>query len=613
MVKPAHRRDGRGSRDRWRGNPYVKNYEFDFRFNGPWGDSSVVMTSVLGHLGQMDFHPQYRSWQSTPPQTLFEAPIISLMPKEQESIAQNLQTLARRAQILYIWTDCDREGEHIGTEVRKQFLAANPRIQVKRAQFSNTERAHILRAAHHPVDLDERQADAVAARMELDLRIGASFTRLQTLKLRGLGGPLQDKVISYGSCQFPTLGFVVDRYFRVKNFKPEPFWAIKVSHRKQGATVQFAWDRNHLFDRAVTTILFERCLDARTAKVTRVATKPTSKWRPLPLTTVDLQMMGSRYLRMTSANVMKVAESLYTRGFISYPRTETDQFDKGINLHRLVEKQVADGAWGEYARGLLNGKFRQPRAGRHNDKAHPPIHPVAWVAREQLKPDEWRVYEFVTRRFLACCSDDAKGEATDISISYGPESFHAHGLLVRERNYLEVYVYDKWDSSKQLPAFAVGETFTPTEATMTEGKTSAPGYLTEPELIGLMDANGIGTDATMAEHIATIKKREYVATRKRGGGRGGSSVDEFIPTQLGVALVEGYDNAVMGIADSPSLSKPHLRKEMEAHMRDICAGQKTKAEVVQASLDKYREVFIYTQRRIDALKDACRKYMFQSN
>lgn len=166
---------------------------------------------------------------------------------------------------------------------------------------------HVIRAAHNPVELDERQANAVAARMELDLRIGAAFTRLQTLKLKTLGGPLEDKVISYGSCQFPTLGFVVDRYFRVKNFRPEPFWSIKVVHKKEGISVNFSWDRNHLFDRAATTILFEQCLDAKLAKVTKVTKKPTSKWRPLPLTTVDLQMMGSRYLRMDSSTVMKVS------------------------------------------------------------------------------------------------------------------------------------------------------------------------------------------------------------------------------------------------------------------------------------------------------------------
>ncbi|KAJ5628925.1 hypothetical protein N7490_011153 [Penicillium lividum] len=593
-----------------RGNNYVKNYEFEFNFGGPWGNCSVTMTSVIGHLTGLDFERQYKGWTSCPPGALFEAPVNEDVDKDKLPIAENIRNQARYSQALFIWTDCDREGEHIGSEVRNQAKSGNARIEVKRAKFSNTERAHVLRAAREPVELDEYQANAVAARIELDLRIGAAFTRLQTLQLQAVVAVLKEKIISYGSCQFPTLGFVVDRYLRVKNFKPETFWGIKVMHQREGKKVNFLWKRVHLFDRAVVTMMLERCLSAKEATVTKVNQKPKSKWRPLPLTTVDLQMMGTRFLRMDGQTIMKVAEALYTKGFISYPRTETDQFDKAIDLKKLVEKQFPDTEWGQYARDLIDGKFRTPRSGRHNDKAHPPIHPVSWVSPSQLNANEKKVYEFVTRRFLACCSDDAKGQSTDIEILYGEENFHANGLLVLERNYLDVYVYDKWESSQQLPKFERGEKFVPTEANMFEGKTTAPTYLTEPELIGLMDANGIGTDATMAEHIAKIKEREYVVTHKRGSGR--TSVEELIPTRLGIALVEGYDNVVAGLPNSISLSKPFLRKEMELRMLEICAGTKTKQEVVQQSLDMYREVFIHTQRRIDMLKTACRKYLVET-
>ena len=109
-----------------------------------------------------------------------------------------------------------------------------------------------------------------------------------------------------GSCQFPTLGFVVDRYFRVQNFVPEKYWSIKVAHRRNGQEVSFAWDRVHLFDRMAVTILFERCLTARLARVTDMKTRPTSKWKPLPLTTVELQKLGSMFLRLDSQRVMKV-------------------------------------------------------------------------------------------------------------------------------------------------------------------------------------------------------------------------------------------------------------------------------------------------------------------
>ncbi|KAL8837107.1 MAG: hypothetical protein Q9170_002664 [Blastenia crenularia] len=582
------------------------------------------MTSVLGHLTATDFPPEFKRWQLSTCQQLFDCPIITSVDKDKEAIARNITQQARFSKALFIWTDCDREGEHIGSEVRQAALEGNQSLEVKRAIFSNTERAHVVQAAHRPVPLDDKQVNAVAARIDLDLRLGVVFTRFQTLTLQALGGDLTDRIISYGSCQFPTLGFVVDRYFRVKNFVPEQFWSIKVMHHREDHDVTFLWRRHRLFDRMSVVILFERCLAARLAKVTKLQKRPTSKWKPLPLTTVELQKLGSRFLRMDSQRVMKIAEDLYNKGWISYPRTETDQFDRGMDLKRLVEKQTQDNAWGPHAQELLNGAFRQPRGGRNNDQAHPPIHPVNYVAPGSLGDDERRrVYEFVVRRFLACCSDDAKGESTTVEIEYGSETFFANGLLVLQKNYLLVYPYDKWESSQQLPHFTVGETFEPTEANITEGETSPPGFLTEPELISLMDANGIGTDATMAEHITKIKEREYVMTQTGGGGvrggaadrggrggrggrrggrggstGGGSGVQHFIPTTLGVALIEGYDS----IGFDTSLGKPFLRKEMELKMKEICAGTKSRNDFVQETLEQYRDVFVRTQQQVELLK-----------
>ncbi|KAF1834803.1 prokaryotic type I DNA topoisomerase [Decorospora gaudefroyi] len=633
---------GQARAENVRGIQWVKNYKFDFGFDR-WGQCSVTFTCVAGHIVEQDFGERYKKWTSCQPAALFEAPIESRIAAARKAVATNIEAEARYASILYIWTDCDREGEHIGTEIRDIALKVNPNMQVWRARFSNIERAHVIRASQNPVRLDEAQAQAVSARIELDLRLGVAFTRMQTLALQNMipqQSEDRNKLISYGSCQFPTLGFVVDRYLRVRNFIPEPFWYIRVAHTKDDIDVKFNWRRGHLFDRMAVILIFERCLLAKSAKVIKMAKKPTAKWKPLPLTTVELQKMGSRFLRMTSEDVMKVAEDLYTKGWISYPRTETDQFDPGINLRALVGKQTQDGQWGRFAQNLIDGEFQQPRQGRNNDKAHPPIHPVNYIVPTTLNERERTVYEFVVRRFLACCSKDAVGEATDIEIDYGGEIFHAHGLTVIARNYLEVYRYDRWESSQVLPQYTVGETFEPTEANMHDGETTAPAYLTEPELIGLMDANGIGTDATMADHIAKIKKREYViartktgggaAGRGRGRGRGGArggrggrvgaaaaqngggdtgGVQEFIPTTLGIALIEGYDN--MGF--ETSLSKPFLRKEMEVQMKAICEGRTTRNDVVQQNLEQYRAVFNRTVQQIHVLKSAVTKYVVNAN
>ncbi|KAI2485742.1 FAD-dependent isoamyl alcohol oxidase [Pyrenophora tritici-repentis] len=126
--------------------------------------------------------------------------------------------------------------------------------------------------------------------------------------------------------------------------------------------------------------------------------------------------------------------------------------------------------------------------------------------------EEQRVHEFVIRRFLACCSKDAQGSKTDVSILCGPETFNTSGPVILERNYLGVYIYNRW-SNQELSQFTEGEVFEPTEVILSEVKTSPPGYLTEPDLLVLMDANGIGNDATMADHIATITDRQYVEAR----------------------------------------------------------------------------------------------------
>ncbi|KAI1297408.1 DNA topoisomerase [Mortierella claussenii] len=563
---------------------YTRNYDFSYRMP----DSTmahVVMTAVRGHLLSTDFPQRYRKWYSCAPVELFEVDIEKSTSKDLLAVEENLVRESRLADRVVIWTDCDREGENIGAEVANICQRQNQRIAVWRARFSSVTPAEVHRAMQSPVMLDMRQADAVDARIELDLRIGASFTRFQTLSFQGRFPELSEGVISYGPCQFPTLGFVVDQFRRVENFIPESFWKLEMKHVKDGVDATFAWQRGHLFDQLVCLVIYEACMGSTgpRAIITRVKSSPNTKYRPLPLTTVELQKNGSKYLSIPSDEVMTAAESLYTKGWISYPRTETDQFDLNYDLKGLIEKQTHNSQWGRFAQQLIEGSYRNPRKGKNNDQAHPPIHPV--MHTENLDGNEKRVYEFITRRFLACCAEDAKGDQTDIEAKVHTETFKATGLIIKERNYLDVYPYDKWTGTV-LPNFAEGEEFTPAEFSMKTGATSPPTLLTESQLIALMDKNGIGTDATIAEHIKMITKREYVVRSKR------EREYVFTPSTLGIALVEGYDDIGLDM----SLSKPFLRSQLENNLKLICSGMKSKAEVVQDAINMYRNVFEIVNR-----------------
>ncbi|CAI9578073.1 unnamed protein product [Staurois parvus] len=572
---------------------FNKIYEYEYHLFGK--DVSVIMTSVSGHLLGMDFQRHLKSWHSCNPVSLFDAEVEKFCPDDMINIKRTLEREVRACQVLVIWTDCDREGENIGFEIIDVCKAVKSNLQVFRARFSEITTRSICTACQNFTRPDQNTSDAVDVRMELDLRIGAAFTRFQTLRLQKIfPSVLSDQLISYGSCQFPTLGFVVERFKAIQAFIPETFYKIRVTHEHEDGNVEFSWKRNRLFNHTACLVLYQICMEDPTATVVQVGSKPKSKWRPVALDTVEMEKLASRKLKIGAKETMKIAEKLYTRGYISYPRTETNIFPKDLNLTPLVEQQTQDPQWGGFAQRILERGGPTPRNGNKSDQAHPPIHPTKYASN--LQGNEQRIYEFIVRHFLACCSQDAQGQETTVEIDIGAERFVAHGLMIIARNYLDVYPYDKWNT-KVIPVYEMGESFQPTMVEMVDGETSPPQLLTEADLISLMEKHGIGTDATHAEHIETIKSRMYV---------GLTPEQRFLPGELGMGLVEGYDS--MGF----EMSKPDLRAELEADLKLICEGKKDKFTVLRQQVQKYKQVFIEAAAKATMLDEALSQYFGQA-
>lgn len=238
-----------------------------------------------------------------------------------------------------------------------------------------------------------------------------------------------------------------------------------MNHTLDDLTVEFNWMRNRIFDKQCCESLLMVCQETPTALVVGVQQKPKKKWRPLPMDTVELEKTGSRKLKLTAKVIMTIAEKLYTQGLISYPRTETNTFSKDVDLRPLVSLQTASSDWGNFAEKVLQWG-PDPRTGTKSDNAHPPIHPTKFS--DALTGNEKRVYELVCRHFLACVSKDAVGSETIVNTELAGEEFTATGLIVLERNYLEVYIYDGW-KGKEIHHYIPGHTFQPTELDLHEG------------------------------------------------------------------------------------------------------------------------------------------------
>lgn len=171
-------------------------------------------------------------------------------------------------------------------------------------------------------------------------------------------------IVSYGSCQFPTLGFVVDRWRRIKDFVPNPFWSIDMEIKKmcpmdrREKKVRFNWSRVKLFDRELASVFYLICADNPVVTIEECDFREKRKFKPYPLTTIEMQKLATTKLRWTAAKVMDVAEKLYQAGFISYPRTETNKYPPTIHLQTLVANQQESGVWGQYAQNLLDPENR---------------------------------------------------------------------------------------------------------------------------------------------------------------------------------------------------------------------------------------------------------------
>lgn len=222
-------------------------------------------------------------------------------------------------------------------------------------------------------------------------------------------------------------------------------------------------------------------------------------------------------------------------------------------------------------------------SGNKSDQAHPPIHPTKPASN--LNGDEKRIYELITRHFLACCDKDACGFEVSVEATISEELFTVKGLQIEEKNYLDVYPYEKW-FDKVIPKFTMGEVFVPESIMLNEGQTTAPELLTEAQLIALMEKHGIGTDATHAEHIEKIKERRYIR----------ETPDRHLkPEGLGIGLVDGYGEI------GYEMSKPHLRAALERELQQICEGTKDPQQVLRNQISEYQKVFEESCKNKDKL------------
>ena len=562
--------------------------EWEGQFRGQ--KATFLMTSVLGHVYNLDFPPSVG--RNVDPRTLFSAPTEKKEANPNQHICQHLQHAAKGCHVLILWLDCDREGENIGFEVMEN---CEPKMvhqhEVYRARYSAITPQDVAKAMQSLGKPNKNEALSVDARREIDLKVGVAFTRYQTSTFHFRYANLDAHLISYGPCQTPTLGFCVDRYDEIQRFKSTPYFKLVAHILRQGVKTKLKWQRGKIMRDRGAVLGYQSNMNkqgASWANCIEVKTSRSKYVRPVPLNTVALMKVASSQLGLGPQHCMNIAEHLYINGWISYPRTESSAYPQHFDIRHVVEQHTKHPQWGAVAQDLLlNGMKKAKKGIDHGD--HPPITPMACAVRDQdLSGNDWRVYEYITCHFLATVCHDAVVENQTIIYDIGGELFNSSGSSLVEKGFVEVMHWAR-PSDRFMPAVKVGDTFPVDSVIIKEGQTKPPGFITETELISLMEKHGIGTDASIPTHIENIQ-RNYVKLHER--------TRTLEPNKLGVALVHGYHRI------DPELVLPKVRANIESLVSKIALGEATYENVLNSSLDiflrKY-DHFIESISKMDEL------------
>jgi DNA topoisomerase-1 len=548
--------------------------------------ADVVVTSVRGHLMNADLPPGYE-WGSVDPSEIIK--LRRVVDKVSDTKSYNvLRKLFAEGGVLVVATDNDSEGELIGYEVLQVFRDLNGSGECYRMRFNSLNRRELLQSwANLEKGLNWRWVEKARFRQIFDLITGASFTRLLTLAARSYA-PV--RLISWGSCQTPTLNFVVEREREINSFKPQKYWFIEAVLKTEGGEEFKAYTEKYV-DKDAADKLFENVKRCSTALVEDFRTTEKTLPRPLPMRTDDVLRDLTRLTKLSANKLLEMLETLYSEGYISYPRTDTNRYRRDFDFETarmaVVESKVLEGL------PEISGKAA-PRNGAMDDGAHPPIYPTAAYGGGGLLGKIW---EYVARRFYAnAYAEDAVQQTQKAAIKIADVSFFADGRMVVKPGYMLYYPYFK-PADQPVPQMRPGQVLTVVEVRLVEGETKPPPRLDEAELLRLMEKNGIGTDATRATYPSLIVERRYAS---RQGGR-------YRPTLLGLKLVESLEKT------DRRLVTPDTRKMVEQYMEALERGEAKLEECLETSLKTYGELLrLCRQRALEIGKHLAEAYMAET-
>lgn len=499
-------------------------------------------------------------------------------------LIKSLKKDAAKADRVYLASDPDREGEAIAWHLA-HILEIDPKEDC-RIVFNEITKPAVLAAvqAPHPIDMD--RVDAQQTRRMLDRIVGYQLSPLLWRKVR--------KGLSAGRVQSVTVRLICDREREIQAFRPEEYWTVSVKAKK-GKSPSFMAEVREADGKklALTNQAETDALVAEFQKspltVTDVKTGQRQRKPSPPFTTSSLQQDAARKLGFTSRKTMMLAQQLYEGidigrkgrvGLITYMRTDSTR------ISDLALSEVRTYLSDAFGAAYVPAKPNFYAAGKKAQDAHEGIRPTSVTnepaaVEKYLTKDQWKLYNLVWQRFVACQMANALFDTVSVALTAGRYGCRASGSTLKFPGFLAVYTdASKKERDVRLPELAAGDVVTVEKLLPEQHFTEPPPRYNEASLVKTLEEDEIGRPSTYAPIIETILARGYVVRKEK----------QFQPTELGCMVNDMLEEYFKDIVDVK------FTAEMENRLDDIADGKTAKETLLKDFYAPFEE----TLKKADA-------------
>jgi DNA topoisomerase-1 len=476
--------------------------------------------------------------------------------------------LSKNASTFVHACDYDQEGEVIGFSIL-QYACGGKYEKAQRARFSTLTDEEIRESFASLEKPSSGLAEAGRCRHMLDFIYGVNLSRALA---RSLKTASRYRNLSIGRVQGPTLAFAVDRELEARLHIPDPYWSIAAQFEKNKQIFSAQYEKPKVETLAEAKSIVSACF-GKDGLVSDVVARKTILRPPAPFNIGDLQREAYRLFKLGPGYTLAIAEKLYLQALISYPRTSSQKLPPSIGYGKIISGLSRIGSYVQLTSMLLSRDRLVPSEGRMTDPAHPAVYPTGIAPQQRLSGLEFKVFDLIVKRFLATFGNQAISRHTDVSLDVKGYAFKTEGQAPVHEGWVLFYKPYVRMERRELPELHKDDLVKNLGVEMDEKFTQPPCRYNQATLLAKMEHEEIGTKATRADIIATLLKRNYIASRK-----GGIEV-----TDLGFAIIDSIGAFV------PAIISTDLTRSMEERLQLVEHGSANAVSIIEQAVDKLVE------------------------